>query len=512
MSDPILKINGITKSFGGTPVLHGVDLEIASGEIIGLIGENGAGKSTLMNIIAGECAPSSGAIAFDGAPAKLDSIRQGQALGIRFVHQELSTAGALSVAENIFLGRYQANRYGFIDYRKLNENARRILDRVGLGHIDPRALLGSLRSGEQQLVELAKAISEEPRLLILDEPTSSLTPVEGNRLFKLAHELANKGAGLIFITHRLEEALEHCDRIVVLRDGCQIVDLPARETNRADLIVHMVGKPATFAYHPHGGRSDLVRLNVENLADSSHLQAVDISVKRGEIVGLFGLVGAGRTEFLETIYGFRPARCGSVQIDGAPLKLGNVNNAVRSGLFMLPEGRKARGVLPMHSVRGNISVGNLFEFSRFGFVDRRREHTECSGLASALSIQMADIRQPITELSGGNQQKALFARALLARPKVLLLDEPTHGVDVGAKAEIYDIISKLAAEGTAVIVASSELPEILAIANRCVVFTGGRIVADLDRDAMSDEVILSHAFLFTPDHCSGEISRKHIHG
>jgi ribose transport system ATP-binding protein len=494
MTAPIVEIAGIRKSFADVPVLHGVDLRIMPGEIIGLVGENGAGKSTLMNIIAGKLKPSSGTIAFDGRPVELDSIRQGQELGVRFVHQELSTAGALSVAENIFLGRYLANKAGFIDRRRLNDEARKVLDRVGLGHIDPRKPLGSLRSGEQQLVELAKAIAEEPRLLILDEPTSSLTPAEGKRLFELAHELASRQVGMIFITHRLEEALEHCDRIIVLRDGRLIVDLPAKGTKKSDLILHMVGKPATFAYHPHGAISDKIRIKVENLADQTHLSGIDLSARGGEIVGLFGLVGAGRTEFLETLYGFRAARSGAVEIDGAPVRLGSVTHAVRAGLFMLPEGRKTRGILPTHSVRRNISVSGLLDFTRLGFVDRQKENGRSGKLADTLNIRMADIRQPITSLSGGNQQKALFARALLARPKVLLLDEPTHGVDVGAKAEIYDIISRLAREGTTVIVASSELPEILAIADRCVVFAGGRVVADLDRSEMTEENILAHAF------------------
>jgi ABC-type sugar transport system ATPase subunit len=494
MTVPIVEISGISKSFADVPVLHGVDLRIMPGEIIGLVGENGAGKSTLMNIIAGKLKPSSGSLAFDGKTVELDSIRQGQQRGVRFVHQELSTAGALSVAENIFLGGYLANRAGFINHRRLNDEARKILGRVGLGHIDPRTPLGNLRSGEQQLIELAKAVAEEPRLLILDEPTSSLTPAEGRHLFELAHELAARKVGMIFITHRLEEALEHCDRIVVLRDGRRIVDLPAKGTTKSDLILHMVGKPATFAYRPHGSISDKVRIKVENLADQSHLAGIDLSARGGEIVGLFGLVGAGRTEFLETLYGFRNARSGSVEIDGVPMRLGSVTHAVRAGLFMLPEGRKTRGILPTHSVRRNISVSGLVDLARFGFVDRQEEDGRSGRLADALNIRMADIRQPITSLSGGNQQKALFARALLAKPKVLLLDEPTHGVDVGAKAEIYDIISRLARDGTAVIVASSELPEILAIADRCVVFAGGRVAADLAREEMTEENILAQAF------------------
>jgi ribose transport system ATP-binding protein len=491
---PIVQVSGIAKRFGSVEVLHGVDLAIRPGEIIGLVGENGAGKSTLMNIIAGKLQPSSGSLSFDGRPIVLEGIRHGQQLGIRFVHQELSTAGSLSVAENIFLGRYGAGRGGFISWRRLDAMARAALARVGLAHLDPRTRLGTLRSGEQQLVELAKAIAEEPRLLILDEPTSSLTPAESERLFALAHELAARGTGLIFITHRLEEALAHCSRIVVLRDGRLISDRPAGETSREEMILGMVGKPATFAYQGHGGRSGEVRLRVEGLADHAHLHGIDLEARRGEVVGLFGLVGAGRTEFLETLYGFRAARSGAVTLDGERLRLGDVGRAVRAGFFMLPEGRKTRGILPAHSVRGNITVTGLPAFTRLGFVDGRAEAAEAAGLARSLRIRMADIGQPITALSGGNQQKALFARALLARPKVLLLDEPTHGVDVGAKAEIYEIIRRLADEGTVVIAASSELPEILAVADRCVVFAGGRVAADFERAAMSEPAMLAAAF------------------
>jgi ribose transport system ATP-binding protein len=505
---PILEVCGIGKRFADVPVLHDLELAIRPGEIVGLVGENGAGKSTLMNIIAGKLRPSAGSICFDGKTVELASVRDGQALGVRFVHQELSTAGSLSVAENIFLGSYLANKAGFINPGRMRAEASKILARVGLGHIDPGQALGSLRTGEQQLVELAKAIAERPRLLILDEPTSSLAPAEGERLFAIAHALAAEGTGIIFITHRLEEALAHCDRIVVMRDGRRVADLPAQGTSKAELILHMIGRRTTFAYQAHDWNTGRVRLQVSQLADRDHLGGVDLTVCGGEIVGLFGLVGAGRTEFLEMLYGSRAARSGTVAIDGVPLPLGNVHAAVRAGLFMLPESRKTRGILPTHSVRRNITVSALKSLSRFGFIDPKGEAEAADARARALDIRMADIRQAITTLSGGNQQKALFGRALLARPKVLLLDEPTHGVDVGAKAEIYDIMRGLAAEGTAVVMASSELPEILAVADRCLVFASGHVVADLDRAAMSEEAILAGAFMTPPSSAAG----SHIHG
>ena len=499
MATSLLKVSGITKKFDEVQVLYGVDLQMVAGEIIGLVGENGAGKSTLMNVIAGEFPQTSGTVEFGGRTVAQSSVRSGRALGIRFVHQELSGAPSMTVAENIFLGDYGAGSSGFFRRSALNRAATGVLGRVGLSHIHPSTELGLLRTGEQQLLELAKAIADQPRLLILDEPTSSLSPVEAQRLFALTRELASAGVGIIFITHRLDEAIENCDRIVVLRDGRLISDRGAQDTTKAQLIVDMIGRTTSFEYRPPAGISDRIRLKVSGLSDRTHLSAIDLNVAEGEIVGLFGLVGAGRTEFLETLYGYRPAASGSVEIDGVPLKLGDVTRAVKQGLFMLPEGRKTRGILPTHSVRSNISISRLRGLSRSGFVNRPRESEEAASMASVLGIRMANIAQPITSLSGGNQQKALFARGLLAMPKVLLLDEPTHGVDVGAKAEIYEIIRSFVQGGAGVILASSELPEILAIADRCIVFAGGRITAHLSRDEMTEESILSHAFQQSTD-------------
>lgn len=497
MSVPLIEIVNIQKSFAEVKVLHGVNLTVHPGEVIGLLGENGAGKSTLMNIISGGMQPTAGSIDFEGAPMVIGSVRQGRDLGVRFVHQELSIIGALSVAENIFIGDYKANRAGFIDRKALADETRKVLTRVGLGHLDPWIEASHLRTGEQQLLELAKAIVERPKLLILDEPTSSLTPVEADRLFALARELSAEGVGMIFITHRLGEALRNCSRVIVLRDGVLISDRRPDETNKAQLILDMVGKAATFSYRGGTRAAGDVRLAVSGLADETYLSSIDLEVRAGEVVGIFGLVGAGRTEFLETLYGYRKARCGHVSIDGKPLQTGSVRRAVNAGLFMLPEGRKSRGILPTHSVRGNITVARLPGITRLGFVRGEQERREADQMASKLNIRMGHIGQAISSLSGGNQQKALFGRALLAQPRVLLLDEPTHGVDVGAKAEIYEIVHDLAQTGVSVIFASSELPEIMSLADRCVVFAAGRVAGILKRDEMSDDAILSLAFDFS---------------
>ncbi|MBB3930304.1 ABC-type sugar transport system ATPase subunit [Kaistia hirudinis] len=497
MNASLLKIARLEKSFGPVRVLQGIDLDMARGEAIGLIGENGAGKSTLMNIVSGALQPSVGSLAFEGREIVIESVRHGRELGIRFVHQELSIIGALSIAENMFLGDYKSGRSGFINRRELAVATRAVLERVGLAHLDPWMEAGRLRSGEQQLIEIAKAIVERPKLLILDEPTSSLTPVEAQRLFDLVRELRAEGVGVIFITHRLEEALENCGRVVVLRDGVLISDRKTSETSKSQLILDMVGKTATFAYRGGTRTPGATRLSVKGLADEDHLSPIDMEVRAGEVVGLFGLMGSGRTEFLETLYGYRRARCGEVWLDGTLLSRAGADKSVASGLFMLPEGRKIQGILPTHSVQSNITIARLPALTRLGFVAEGAEKADAARMARSLNIRMGDIRQPITSLSGGNQQKALFARALLAEPKVLLLDEPTHGVDVGAKAEIYDIVHRFAESGAGVLFASSELPEIMALADRCVVFAGGRVAGVLERAAMTEDAILHLAFDFS---------------
>jgi ribose transport system ATP-binding protein len=494
MSTELLNVSGIQKSFGTVRVLDGISISVNSGEVVGLLGENGAGKSTLMNIVSGALRSDAGTMTFEGRPVDLGSVRDGIALGIRFVHQELSGAPSLSIEENLFLGDYQADRFGLISKARLLGAAKRLLATVGLDHLDPARPFGSLRPGEQQLLEIAKAVSEDPKLLILDEPTSSLTPAEAERLFSLTRELQSRGIAVIFITHRLEEALANCTRFVVLRDGKIVSTRIPFETNKQQLIMDMIGKPTTFSYRGSTMVKDSTRLRVQGLRDHQLLKGIDLAVGAGEVVGLFGLVGAGRTEFLETIFGARPLRGGQIEIDGVPFTPGAAHKSVRSGLFMLPEGRKVSGVLPTLSVRSNISISSLAALTSLGFVDAREERVASTKLSELLRIRMASIEQPISSLSGGNQQKALFGRALMAKPRVLLLDEPTNGVDVGAKSEIYDIVHDIARSGVSVVFASSELPEILAIADRCLVFSGGRIAGEFDRQSMTEDGILTSAF------------------
>ncbi|SNY90245.1 ribose transport system ATP-binding protein [Cohaesibacter sp. ES.047] len=494
MIPPRLRLENVTKSFGPVEVLHGVNLSIAPGEVVGLLGENGAGKSTLMNVVSGRLSADTGEIELDGAVLKLASIKEGMGLGIRFVHQELSTIGSLSVAENIFLGDYLAGKSGVIRHSLLVEKARKVLASVGLEDLDPSASVDTLSPGQQQLIEIAKAIVVKPSLLILDEPTSSLTSFEADKLFRLVRDLTGEGVSVVFITHKLDEAISNCDRIVVLRDGKLVSSELASETSKQKLIVHMIGKSSEFNWRGSAARVGETRVSIRNLQDETVLSPIDLDIDAGEVVALFGLVGAGRTEFMETLFGFRKAKNGTLKIDNETCPLGHVPTAVRYGLAMVPEGRKVRGILPSHSVERNISISNLSALTRLGVVRQGEERRGADFLSKSLHIRMEDGRQEITSLSGGNQQKAVFARAVMIKPRLLLLDEPSHGVDVGAKAEIYQIISDLAREGMSVLVASSELPEVFALADRCVVFSCGELVGSLARDEMTEEKILQLAF------------------
>lgn len=477
---PLISLRGISKSFDGNAVLKGIDLDIAAGDIIGLVGENGAGKSTCVNIIAGNLRPDHGTLRLEGVDITGASVVEQLGRGIRIIHQELSLAPSLSVAENIFLGSYRAGPGGWVNHRRLVAEASKVLARVRAGHIDPQASVGSLRAGDQQLVEIAKALTIEPRLLIMDEPTSSLTSHETEGLFSLVADLAAAGTAIILITHRLEEVLGNCGRIVVFRDGAKMSDRIAPVT-RDSVLQDMVGREVRTAPVERNARIGEIALSVRDLSDGL-LESVSFDIHSGEIVGIFGLVGAGRTELLETIFGTRRVRAGEVKL--------------RPGLklHMMTESRKTSGIFPTHSVEANMTISALAALSERGAVNRSKERAAASRLKQRFHVSAVNLDLPIIALSGGNQQKALFARADLSGAGLLLLDEPTHGVDVGAKEEIYGLMREMAEAGTTILFASSEIPELMSVADRCLVLSQHRLAGALDRREMSEATLVKLAF------------------
>jgi ribose transport system ATP-binding protein len=491
---PLLSARGVSKSFDRNRVLHEADLDVAAGEIVALIGENGAGKSTFVNILSGSLAPDGGRIGWMGRDAVFRDAQAALAAGIVHIHQELSIIGALTVMENLFVGDYLAGRSGFIDRRRLAARARALLDRVGAGHIDPRREAGTLRPAEQQIVEIAKALSRDLRLLILDEPTASLTPHEAEALFALVRDLRAQGVAVIFISHRLEEVMAIADRVVVLRDGRVVANLPRAEASRERMIRDMTGRllaVADVAAHVHDGEGRVL-LEVAGLTDGRRVGPVDLTLRAGEILGVFGLVGAGRTELLELLTGARRRTAGRMRCLDADYRPRGTADAWARGIAYLPEGRKRNGIFPSRSVLENMVLAAR---QRGGFaIPRAEERRTGARFREALGIVAHRIDGPIRRLSGGNQQKALLARCLAAGPRILLLDEPTHGVDVRTKADLYRIVQDLAGQGLGVVFVSSELPEIKALASRIMVLAGGRVAFLGENRDLSEDEILSRAF------------------
>ena len=487
---PLVEVREISKQFPGVRALDRVSLAVAPGEVLALIGENGAGKSTLLKILAGVQPPDSGEILVDGQAVRFRGVEDALRAGIALIHQELNLADNLDLAGNIFLGR-EPTRAGLLDLAGMRRAAAEWLGLVGLD-LDPATPLSRLPIGRQQLVEIAKALSTRARLLIMDEPTSSLSARETETLFRVVKDLKRRGVSVVWISHRLGEVKELADRVVVLRDGQNAGEIPDRAGIEHERMIRMmvgrdIDRLARRPSHPPGE----VMLAVRNLHTPAHpTHPISLEVRAGEIVGIAGLVGAGRSELLTTLFGVTPAVAGSVAVGGRAATPRSPLEAIAAGLALVPEFRKQQGLVLEMAVRENMSLVALWPESRAGLIDFARERRLAAEMIPALAIKTPGDRQAVQFLSGGNQQKVVLAKWLAMKPKVLLLDEPTRGIDVGAKAEIYDLVHRLAGQGLAVLFVSSEMEEILALADRALVMHEGRLAGGLGREELSEENVM----------------------
>ncbi|MEV0524243.1 sugar ABC transporter ATP-binding protein [Streptomyces sp. NPDC050439] len=494
---PLLTMSGITKSFPGVRALDGVDLQVLAGEVHCLLGQNGAGKSTLIKVLAGAHQPDDGEITWRGERTTLKSPIAAMRLGIATIYQELDLVEGLSVAENVHLG-HEPTAAGFVVRGKdARASTEALLKRLGHAEIDPGTLVGELSAAQQQIVSMARALSHEVRLIVMDEPSAALDPDEVDNLFRIVGDLTADGVAVVYISHRLEEIRRIGDRVTVLKDGRAVAGgLPAKETPTREVVAMMTGRNVEYVFPDRPVEPPVAEpvLTVRDLARDGEFESLDLDLRPGEIVGLAGLVGSGRSEILETIYGARKPSAGQVSVGGKVLKPGSVRAAVRAGLGLAPEERKAQALLMLESVTNNVSVSSMSRFSRGGWLDRGAERKAAQTATRELSLRPDNPTAPVRTLSGGNQQKAVLARWLLRGCRVLLLDEPTRGVDIGARAELYSVIRRLADDGLAVLLVSSEVPEVLGLADRVLVLREGRVVhtapaRDLDEHRVLDLVL-----------------------
>ncbi|BDH05730.1 sugar ABC transporter ATP-binding protein [Streptomyces seoulensis] len=490
---PLLSMTGITKAFPGVRALDGVDLDVQEGEVHCLLGQNGAGKSTLIKVLAGVHQPDTGSVHWRGEPVTLRSPMAAMRLGIATIYQELDLVEHLSVAENIHLG-HEPTVAGFVVRgRTARTAAAALLRRLGHPEIQPNRLVGELSAAQQQIVSMARALSHDVRLIVMDEPSAALDPDEVDNLFRVVAGLTAEGVAVVYISHRLEEIRRIGDRVTVLKDGRAVArGLPAKTTPTREVVTLMTGRDVEYVFP---GRPALPPagepvLEVRGLARSGEFDPFDLVVRPGEIVGIAGLVGSGRSEILETIYGARKPDAGHVLVVGRPVRPGSVRAAVRAGIGLAPEERKAQALLMLESVTRNVSVSSLSRFARAGWIDRGAELGAARAATRELSLRPDNPSVPVRTLSGGNQQKAVLARWLLRGCRVLLLDEPTRGVDVGARAELYAVVRRLADEGLAVLLVSSEVPEVLGLADRVLVLREGHVVHEAPARELDEHRVL----------------------
>lgn len=487
-----ITMTGIKKAFGANRVLEGVDFELLPGEIHALMGENGAGKSTLMNILTGLHKRDAGTIVIDGQETYYDSTKEAELAGVSFIHQEINAIGEMSVIDNLFLNREKRTKLGLLDYRAMEKEAQAVFEQLNI-KIDLYQEMGELSVGQQQMIEIAKSLMTNAQVIIMDEPTAALTNREIRVLFDVMHKLKAQGVSIVYISHRMEEIFEMCDRITVMRDGISVSTRQIAETQMEQVVREMVGREIGDFYPEKTSEIGEVRFEVENLALDGVFEDISFNVRSGEILGFSGLMGAGRTEIMRTIFGLLPKSRGTIRLEGKELTIKSPEEAIRQGIGFLTEDRKDEGLILDFSIRDNVLLPSVGEFSKVGLLNDKLIDDFVELLVERLTVKTASVEDPASSLSGGNQQKVVLAKWLGIGPKVLILDEPTRGVDVGAKREIYLLINELAERGVAIIMISSDLPEVLSISDRIMVVREGRLMGEVAKAEATQERVMQLA-------------------
>ncbi|MER9213782.1 sugar ABC transporter ATP-binding protein [Mesorhizobium sp. M0663] len=486
-----LQFEGISKVFPAVRALSDVSFSVGAGEIHGLLGENGAGKSTLLRILSGVYRPTAGSVLIDGKPVTLNNPVAARAAGVAMIHQELQQVPRLSVAQNMFLGHPLTRGGVFVARREQESRAAEALAAID-PTIDPAAPLGSLKVAQRQIVEIARALLDRARIVAMDEPTSSLTPSEFERLAEVIAGLARDGVAVVYVSHKLDEVFGICERATVMRDGVVVETVDLAQVSEKAVVSMMVGRELAQEQH-RSHASPEIRLSVRGLASATKVRDVSFDLHRGEVLGIAGLVGSGRTELLRLLAGADRASSGTMEIDGKAIKLSSPRDAIAAGIGLVPEERKREGIVPLRSISSNMALASMGVFAPRGLIDHRRLKRVAAEKMKRVNLRPFLLDRPIRLFSGGNQQKAIIGRWLAAGTRILLFDEPTRGIDVGAKAEIYHLIEELAAEGHSVIVVSSELPEVIRLADRVLVMRDGMVAAELGRASLSEHAIAAHA-------------------
>jgi ribose transport system ATP-binding protein len=486
-----IQLNNIHKKFASNVVLSGVNFELLDGEIHALMGENGAGKSTLMNILTGMFAADDGTIIIDGKAMQFANSQQAEAYGITFIRQELNVWQNLTVLENLFLAKEIRNRIGLLDNQQMKKLANAKLVEIGI-QLELDKLVSNCSIGEQQMIEIVKALMTNAKVLIMDEPTSALTEREANVLFQVMQRLKQSGVGMVYISHRMEEIFTHCDRITVMRDGVSVSTSPIADTSFNQVVKEMVGRELSERFPARDAHIGDEILKVEGLTGAK-FKDISFTLKRGEILGFAGLMGAGRSEIMRVIFGLDPLISGTIKINGKELKINSPNDAIKNGIGFITENRRDEGVILGFSIRDNIAINNMHNYVRSGLIDSKAEDKFILELTDKLLIKMASVNLNVGSLSGGNQQKVVIAKWLGNKPQILIMDEPTRGIDVNAKREIYQLMNELSKTGVAIIMVSSELPEIIGMSDRVAVIHEGTVAGILERENLTQEKIISLA-------------------